>query len=147
MKRIITLLVLLNLITIWTLNAQIKKTDMPSLEDKIEQYRKNNYILREKLKEVLETQKRLKEIEREEIEKDPELKNLYTQIMNLRIQLWQNINEKLKDNEEYQRLKRRLKEIDEKIRNQLKERMEEIRNQLKERMEEKIKEKKGGEKI
>ena len=125
MKRIITLLVLLNLITIWTLNAQIKKTDMPSLEDKIEQYRKNNYILREKLKEVLETQKRLKEIEREEIEKDPELKNLYTQIMNLRIQLWQNINEKLKDNEEYQRLKRRLKEIDEKIRNQLKERMEE----------------------
>ena len=136
MKRIITLLVLLNLITIWTLNAQIKKTDMPSLEDKIEQYRKNNYILREKLKEVLETQKRLKEIEREEIEKDPELKNLYTQIMNLRIQLWQNINEKLKDNEEYQRLKRRLKEIDEKI-----------RNQLKERMEEKIKEKKGGEKI
>jgi tetrahydromethanopterin S-methyltransferase subunit G len=125
MKRIITLLVLLNLITIWTLNAQIKKKDMPSLDDKIEQYRKNNYILREKLKEVLETQKRLKEIEREEIEKDPELKNLYTQIMNLRIQLWQNINEKLKDNEEYQRLKRRLKEIDEKIRNQLKERMEE----------------------
>jgi len=136
MKRIITLLVLLNLITIWTLNAQIKKTDMPSLEDKIEQYRRNNYILREKLKEVLETQKRLKDIEREEIEKDPELKNLYTQIMNLRIQLWQNINEKLKDNEEYQKLKKRLKEIDEKI-----------RNQLKERMEEKIKEKKGGEKI
>jgi hypothetical protein len=136
MKRIITLLVLLNLITIWTLNAQIKKTDMPSLEDKIEQYRRNNYILREKLKEVLETQKRLKEIEREEIEKDPELKNLYTQIMNLRIQLWQNINEKLKDNEEYQKLKKRMKEIDEKI-----------RNQLKERMEEKIKEKKGGEKI
>jgi predicted nuclease with TOPRIM domain len=136
MKRIITLLVLLNLITIWTLNAQIKKTDMPSLEDKIEQYRRNNYILREKLKEVLETQKRLKDIEREEIEKDPELKNLYTQIMNLRIQLWQNINEKLKDNEEYQKLKKRMKEIDEKI-----------RNQLKERMEEKIKEKKGGEKI
>ena len=138
MKKFLTLLISANLIIGYTLNAQTKKPDIPSLRDKIEQYRKENYLLREKLREVLETQKRLKEIEREEIEKDPELKNLHTQIMNLKFQLWQNLNEKLKDNDEYQRLKKRMKEIDEKMKNEFKERMEEIKEKIKT---------KGGEKI
>ncbi|MCM8786017.1 MAG: hypothetical protein NC827_02355 [Candidatus Omnitrophica bacterium] len=134
MKKIIMALVLINLICLTNLKAQNQKTDLLPQREKIEKLMKENSILREKLKDILHTQKRIKEIEREEIEKDPELKNLHIQIMNLRMQLIQKIQEKLKDDQEYQRLKERMREIEEKIK------------KMREEVEKKI-EKKGGEKI
>jgi len=52
------------------------------------------------LKEVMEIRKKMKEIERQTIENDPELKASFEQIMNLKNQLREKLNEKLKDNEE-----------------------------------------------
>ncbi|MCM8804113.1 MAG: hypothetical protein NC833_02530 [Candidatus Omnitrophica bacterium] len=63
------------------------------------------------LKDAMETRKRMKEIEGQTIENDPELKLLAEEIISLRKKMREKINEKLKDNEEYQNLKKKLKEI------------------------------------
>ncbi|MGB9677239.1 MAG: hypothetical protein ACPLZ9_01340 [Candidatus Ratteibacteria bacterium] len=145
MKKIITLLVMINLIILYNLNAQTGQTKISEAKEKLEQYLKENSILREKLKEFIETQKKIKEMEREEIEKDPELKNLHIQIMNLRIQMRQNLQDKLKDNEEYQILKKRMDEMNEKIKKEMEERKKKLEEKMKKMKEQK--EMKGGEKI
>lgn len=144
MKKFFLLLLSINLINVCILNGQNNRPNVPTPREKFEQLMRENEMLKEKLKEVLQTQKRIKEIEREEIEKDPELKNLDIQIKTLKLQLWQKIQERLSTNEEYQRLKRRMNEINEKMKKDIEERME----KMKKDMEEKRKKlEKGGEKI
>lgn len=97
------------------------------------QYRKN-------LKEVVEIRRRMREIERNAIENDEELKSLHQQIMELRRQLYQKLNEKLIDNSEYQELKRKMQEILKEWKESMEKRRQEIdkrREEFKERLKEK----------
>lgn len=65
----------------------------------------------EKVKEFFEIQKKMFEMEKGVIQQDKELQELAEQIKQLQQQLRQKIEEKLKDNEEYQSLKTRREQI------------------------------------
>lgn len=71
------------------------------------------------LKDVLETKKRMKEIEKETIQNDPELKKDFEQLILLKKQMYEKLNEKLKDNEEYNEMKKRLEGIEKKIKERI----------------------------
>ncbi|GEM_PF-2115139 len=122
---ILTMLILTTLIfTERKLNAQEKtspsKFQKPSLDIPFEE----KTLAIKKLKEILETKKRMREIEKEAIENDAELRKYFEQIITLRKELREKLDEKLKDNQEYQKLKERLREIEEKIKEKISERKE-----------------------
>ncbi|MGB9642010.1 MAG: hypothetical protein ACP5JO_07205 [Candidatus Ratteibacteria bacterium] len=64
-----------------------------------------------RLKEFLEIQKKMFDIERTVIQQDQELKQLAEQIKSLQAELRNRIEEKLKDNQDYQALKQRRDQI------------------------------------
>ncbi|MCM8814485.1 MAG: hypothetical protein NC931_00650 [Candidatus Omnitrophica bacterium] len=70
-----------------------------------------------KVKELLEIQKKMFDIERNVIQQDQELKQLVEQIRQLQQQLREKIEERLKDNEEYQTMKKRREQIRQEYRN------------------------------
>ena len=90
------------------LYAKEKKLINP-VEFNFEKREKEN--LRNIFKDVIETRKRMKEIERETIKNDPELKALAEEIITLRKKMREKLNEKLKDDQEYQNLKKKMEEI------------------------------------
>ncbi|HOK80663.1 MAG TPA: hypothetical protein PK303_04760 [bacterium] len=71
----------------------------------------DNPALAGKVKELLEIQKKMFDIERTVIQQDQELKQLAEQIRSLQAQLRNRIEEKLKDNQDYQALKQRRDQI------------------------------------
>ncbi|HOJ30905.1 MAG TPA: hypothetical protein PK165_02800 [bacterium] len=71
----------------------------------------DNPALAGKVKELLEIQKKMFDIERTVIQQDQELKQLAEQIKVLQTQLRNRIEEKLKDNMDYQTLKQRREQI------------------------------------
>ncbi|MCM8763800.1 MAG: hypothetical protein NC907_05735 [Candidatus Omnitrophica bacterium] len=64
-----------------------------------------------KVKELIEIQKKMFDIERNVIQQDQELKQIAEQIRQLQQQLREKIEQKLKDNEEYQVMKQRREQI------------------------------------
>jgi predicted nuclease with TOPRIM domain len=117
MKKLIILVVISLLLSGWLFSQE--KRDLPhkfippGLEKK--KFQENTHPFKENLKDILETKKRLKEIERETIENDPELKKISEEIKILKKELREKLNEKLKNDQEYQNLKVRIFEIWEKL--------------------------------
>lgn len=90
------------------LKAQERKFENPP---KFVVKEKEIKFLKETLKDAIETRKKMREIERQTIENDQELKVLAEEIISLKKQMREKLNEKLKDNEEYQNLRKKLQEI------------------------------------
>ncbi len=81
----------------------------------------------EGLKKAIRIRKKMRQIERETIKNDPELQELWKEIMDLHKQMRAKLDEKLADNEEYQELKEKLK----KMRQEWKKRWQERRKRNK----------------
>ncbi|MCM8818569.1 MAG: hypothetical protein NC915_03725, partial [Candidatus Omnitrophica bacterium] len=122
MKKLSTIfistLLFLGLISL-DLNAQGKKSPPDPSKISIDIPVQEKFPAIEKLKEVLEIRKRMKEIEKQTIENDPELKKDFEQLLFLKKQMYDKLNEKLKDDEEYQEMKKRLEIINEKIKGKI----------------------------
>ncbi|MCM8771931.1 MAG: hypothetical protein NC926_00465 [Candidatus Omnitrophica bacterium] len=123
MKNLIKIFTLLILnLGILVNNAFSQEKNLPSLREKTEfnvPVKKRDPILKT-LKEVMETRKKMREIERQTIENDPELKTDFEKLIELKRQMRLKLEEKLKDNIEYQNLKKKLKEIEERIKENIK---------------------------
>lgn len=70
-----------------------------------------NQELREQLKEALKIGQGMREIERNAIKNDPELKALSEEMKSLNMKMREKLNSKLSDNPEYMELKRKNEEM------------------------------------
>ncbi len=90
--------------------APVLKTNDPvqSQAENLPQWKSN---LAGTVKEILDIQKKMSDIQRNIIQQDQELKQLAEQIRILREQMKVKLEDRLKDNEEYQALKQRREQI------------------------------------
>ncbi|MFN4227592.1 MAG: hypothetical protein ACK4F0_05580 [Candidatus Ratteibacteria bacterium] len=82
--------------------------------------------------EAFEIRKKMREIEIQTIQADPELKRLDEQIKQLQKQFEEKLQQKLSSNQEYQELKKKQEEMQK----QWRERAEEMKERIKEKVEE-----------
>ncbi|MCM8771932.1 MAG: hypothetical protein NC926_00460 [Candidatus Omnitrophica bacterium] len=75
--------------------------------------------------EGFEIRQKMREIEKQTIENDPELKKLDEQIKSLQKQFTEKLQQKLKDNAEYQELKQKLERLQQQWRERRRERQQE----------------------
>jgi len=108
--------VLITLITVFLtgitfgMDVPVRRTNenFQKIEDS---HRPETYFLAGRVKEFLEIQKRMNDIQKSVIQQDQELRQLAEQIRVLQEQLRNRVEDKLKDNQEYQLLKQKRQQI------------------------------------
>lgn len=87
--------------------------------------RQGRPIPQEGLKKAIGIRRRMRQIEMEAIKNDPELQDLQQQIVELHKQMKAKLNEKLADDEEYQKLKEQLEKMKQEWKNKWEKRRKE----------------------
>jgi len=128
MKKLLTVLTLITLLLSVPSFIRAEENKLAKGPDKPAMRAHARPLPREGLKKAIGIKRKMREIERETIKNDPELQELWKEIKELHKQMRAKLDEKLAENEEYQKLKEQL----EKMRQEWKERWQKRKKEKKE---------------